>query len=232
VDVEIDVFAVTGGEAMDEGDGTYTVTYTPTENVPGKEGKKKKKDKAATASTHSKLPLKRHHESFISRCTSDETVWERQWFSLKEHSLMCYGTNAYGKDSSTGGSVEPTLVLELSECAVSEFVDFPEAPHPASHHLQVVAPHLTLQLCCDTEQSMTNWLALLKKSSVNGQQSNSVVTTTAPASSIMSQVKGDIVISISLNGDLLSSCPFTPKVSAKLGEKDQGANVEVLYMIF
>ena len=102
-------------------------------------------------------------------------------------------------------------MLDLSECAISEFVDFPEAPHPASHHLQVVAPHLTLQLCCDTEQSMTNWLALLKKSSVNGQ--DAVVSTTTNPNP---KLKGDIIISISLNGDLLSSCPFTPKVSAKL----------------
>ena len=103
-------------------------------------------------------------------------------------------------------------MLDLSECAISEFVDFPEAPHPASHHLQVVAPHLTLQLSCDTEQSMTNWLALLKKSSVNGQ--DSVISTTATTAN--PKLKGDIIISISLNGDLLSSCPFTPKVSAKL----------------
>ena len=103
----------------------------------------------------------------------------------------------------------PLYALNLSECAVTEFVDFTDAPYPASHHLQVVSSNLTLRLCCETEEIMQDWLIFLKKSS-------STVASTDVASKSNRRQEDELVISISLNGDLLSCCPITAKVSAKL----------------
>jgi len=126
--VTIEGNAVLDGETVDEGDGTYTVSYTPTRGI----------QKLANVT----LGTKRHHEGLISVATTDRGEWNDRWFVLVDSELMCYRSERWEEEGE-----KAMITLDLTECAVSEHVEFEEeAPRSKGHHFQVVAPHITLQM--------------------------------------------------------------------------------------
>jgi len=208
--------AVMDGSVIDEGDGTYIVNYTPTRGI----------QKKAVMT----LPIRRHHEGAIECATNENGEWEERWFVLTDTTLSCFKDE---KATMTSPETPPILTLDLTECAISEHVDFPNGPHGAAHHFQVVAPHLTLQMSCADFNHLSNWIALLKTSSVNGTLDKTLKQTTKEdepnsessaklsrkerkeAKKIEKENKNKIIVNVTMNGSLLSCCPFAPEISAK-----------------
>ena len=74
--------------------------------------------------------------------TTDRGEWNDRWFVLVDSELMCYRSERWEEEGE-----KAMITLDLTECAVSEHVEFEEeAPRSKGHHFQVVAPHITLQM--------------------------------------------------------------------------------------
>jgi hypothetical protein len=209
VTLEVDGMGESEGVA-DNGDGTYTLsflTHAPEDTA----------EPLVVPQNNSPTNLK-SHSGFIDCATSDtDDEFVKTWFELRGSLLISYGAAGVGGiNSETGKRAKPLYTLNLAECAVSSHVSFPESPHPAENHFQVVSADVTLCLACEADKSCGEWLTSLKagaRAGVASPKARSPARATRPSSNSIGS--DTAVIKVCINGTILTQCPFTVRVSAK-----------------
>ncbi|GMH75122.1 hypothetical protein TL16_g06658 [Triparma laevis f. inornata] len=216
---------ITSGSALDNGDGTYLVTY----EVKDKLGKYVNRD--GKASTHSKLPVKRYKKGWLyysmdtalpahALAAKNPPNFQRMWFEISAGTLACYGAT----DPNTSTSPDfpkhsPTFTLNLEECLIklsksnASFLTAP-ATDPACQWQILHPTHGTVNFCVDSKDFAYAWIVVCQDSC--GKQEVKKVHSKSGKIHGEQQVNDDeIAINIAIDGNVLDCCPFTPKISSK-----------------